>query len=77
MEHQHVQLEKINSSEYETLDTCTGYETPVPKNPQLEDGKTHVPHVTVNLPVKADEEVCETINIFHCIYSRAIYVRSQ
>ena len=59
MEYQHMNLENINSPEYETV-IDDGYETPVRNNPQPGDRNTHV---TVNLPRgKANEKVCETIN---------------
>ena len=55
MEHQHMNLENINSPERD-------YETPIENNPQPEERNTHT---TVNLPRgKANEKVCETINIF-------------
>ena len=55
-----MNLENINSPEYETVEG--DYQTPVENNPQPEDRNTHT---TVNLPIdKANEKVCETINIF-------------
>ena len=66
-----MNLENINSPDYETV-IGDEYETPVENNPQPENRNTHV---TVNLPIdKANEKVCETINIFNYLYSRAIYM---
>ena len=59
MEYEHMNLENINSPDYETV-IDDDYETPVGNNPQLEDRN---PQVTVNLPIaKANEKVCEIIN---------------
>ena len=59
MEYQHMNLENINSPDYETV-IGDDYETPIENNPQPEERSTIV---TVNLPIaKANEKVCETIN---------------
>ena len=71
MEYEHINLENINSPDYETV-IGDEYETPVGKNPQPGDRNTHV---IVNLPIdKANEKVREIINVFNCLYSRGIYV---
>ena len=71
MEYEHMNLENINSPDYETV-LGDDYETPVEKNPQPGDRNTHV---IVNLPIdKTNEKVCETIHIFNYLHSRTIYV---